>query len=325
MSGDVGAPCSAMCSDGLNGDEPCCLAPVAVPGLSGIVQVALGEEHSCALGSDGLVSCWGSNAHGQLGDGTMQDRATPGPVAGLFGVRQIAAGWEHTCALLEAGHVRCWGAGDEGQLGDGTTEDHSRPVDVALAGVMQIASSWNTTCALIVDGSAACWGYNGAGGGPVGPWWRCTATDVAGDPICEMPVVVPDVQPLASVAAFGAGVRRADGLVVDWGDGPLLAADPAHTLDAFGAVREFAGMFAGGLRCAVRRDDTVECAQYTLQGLGAPSALPSLGRVVHVAVGEAHACALGADDTVSCWGQNGTGQLGTGDEQSRPTPVAVRW
>jgi alpha-tubulin suppressor-like RCC1 family protein len=37
--------------------------------VSGI-GVALGEQHSCAISSQGTVACWGNNANGQLGKGT---------------------------------------------------------------------------------------------------------------------------------------------------------------------------------------------------------------------------------------------------------------
>ncbi|MDW8247211.1 MAG: hypothetical protein RMJ84_11600, partial [Sandaracinaceae bacterium] len=61
--------------------------------------LALGGGHSCAWLSDGSARCWGENEHGQLGDGTMTDRATPVQVMGLRSeVEAIAAGYEHTCA-----------------------------------------------------------------------------------------------------------------------------------------------------------------------------------------------------------------------------------
>lgn len=48
-----------------------------VAGLDGAVGLALGLEHTCAIAADGGVACWGSNARGQLGDGTLVDRLRP--------------------------------------------------------------------------------------------------------------------------------------------------------------------------------------------------------------------------------------------------------
>lgn len=46
-------------------------------------------------------------------------------------------------------------------------------------------------------------------------------------------------------------------------------------------------------------------------------------RVVDVAAGERHACALKDDGSVWCWGHNGSGQLGDGSAADKSTPVLV--
>ncbi len=95
------------------------LRPVAVPGLTNVVSVALGEHHSCTLDQAGRVRCWGANRAGQLGNGTVQASRWPTRVDGLANVVQLAAGTNHTCARLADGSVRCWGYNAQGQVGDG--------------------------------------------------------------------------------------------------------------------------------------------------------------------------------------------------------------
>jgi len=58
--------------------------PVEVSNFTTATSVALGNQHSCVLLTDGKVMCWGGNIDGQLGDGTTTDRTTPVEVSGLI-------------------------------------------------------------------------------------------------------------------------------------------------------------------------------------------------------------------------------------------------
>lgn len=134
-------------------------APLRVKGLAGVVQVSVGQSHTCAVTQDGRVWCWGDNIAGQLGDGTTTQSTVPVLVPPMAEATQVAAGDDHTCALMKDGSVRCWGSNELGQLGDGTTQRRMSPVQVtSLSSATQIAAGQNQTCAVTKEGTVWCWG-----------------------------------------------------------------------------------------------------------------------------------------------------------------------
>lgn len=260
--------------------------PTGVDGLgSGVVAVAIGEYHSCALDDAGGVHCWGDNDDGQLGHGNSTDSSVPVPVSGLdHGVLAIAAGTNHSCALMADGSVQCWGANGLGQLGDGTTDPHDTPVGVTGLGqdAVAITAGHGSTCALTVTGGVECWGngFNGQlGNGTFG--------------YSTQPVPV-------------------DGLT--------------HGVVAIDA--------SGGHVCALLQSGEIWCWGFNAQGqLGngstsngeaSPVEVVGLGQAaVAISAGGHHSCAVLADASVACWGENDYGELGDGSHGQSSVPVPV--
>ncbi len=85
--------------------------------------------------SEGVRSvtyCWGTNANGQVGDGTTARRLTPMPVATQVKFAQIGTRGTHTCGeQRDTGVGYCWGANSSGQLGDATTTQRLQPTKIA--------------------------------------------------------------------------------------------------------------------------------------------------------------------------------------------------
>src|ERR1043165_8003394 len=95
------------CPDGYLCKQDVCIpeepdAPACATGI------AAGAAHTCSIRTDGTVWCWGLNNHGQLGDNTIIDSATPVQVSGVTGAKTLVAGDNHTCAIADGG-VWCWG------------------------------------------------------------------------------------------------------------------------------------------------------------------------------------------------------------------------
>jgi hypothetical protein len=148
-----------------------------VDGLSDAVAVAAGWNHACAIRFDRTLWCWGGNGdgatgYGQLGDGTLQNRASPVQVPGMTDVIGVDAGGWTTCATLEDDSVWCWGYGEQGTLGDGNFTNSSVPLQVpGIDDAGLIALGDFTACVSRADDSVWCWGdtsWGSSTGGPAG-------------------------------------------------------------------------------------------------------------------------------------------------------------
>ncbi len=135
--------------------------PFTVPNIADAVDIELGEGHACALRATGVVTCWGNDQEGQMGDNDMNmlDPLAPVDVTGLPpGVTQVALGRDHSCALA-GGQVYCWGKADFGQLGQNNQTNSDTALLVpGLAGIVQLVAGYNYNCALDGAGDMWCWG-----------------------------------------------------------------------------------------------------------------------------------------------------------------------
>ena len=96
-------------------------------------QLAI-DDSSCGLTSSGRILCWGPNALGQLGDGSLTSSLVPTPIATPLGSAtaptyvQVTFGSQFACGLAVSGAAYCWGINNLGQLGDGTLVNRKSPV-----------------------------------------------------------------------------------------------------------------------------------------------------------------------------------------------------
>jgi alpha-tubulin suppressor-like RCC1 family protein len=105
-----------------------------------MAELGVGIDFSCGRCDDGRVYCWGVNAAGQLGVGSVVTHTVPTRVVGadteFLAATDLAVGQYTACALTEAGQVVCWGANANGQLGVGEsstdTPSSSTPRAVAV-------------------------------------------------------------------------------------------------------------------------------------------------------------------------------------------------
>jgi alpha-tubulin suppressor-like RCC1 family protein len=251
--------------------------PGPVSGLSGVVAIAAGAEHSLALKSDGTVWAWGYNVAGQLGNGTFISSDVPVQVSGLSSVVAIAAGTDHSLALKSDGTVWAWGDNEDGELGNYpfALENSDVPVQVSgLSSVAAIAAGSAFSMALKSDGTVWTWGINSYGNLGNGTFGGTT----------YMP---GQVTGLTGVMAIASGdlhqlALKKDGTVWAWGE------------NEYGEVGN--GTFTNP----------------SAPGIGTPVQVSGLAGVTAISGGDSYSLALKSDGTVWAWGLNDDGQLGNG-------------
>jgi alpha-tubulin suppressor-like RCC1 family protein len=132
--------------------------PALAPADTRVIEIALGAEFTCARTRGQTVHCWGENNHGQLGDGTTVDRASPARVP-LSGVVELGAGSFHACARLTGGTVSCWGMALQGAGATARGESVVHPSTVVgLRGAERLAVGGTSACAFTAEGRVHCWG-----------------------------------------------------------------------------------------------------------------------------------------------------------------------
>jgi alpha-tubulin suppressor-like RCC1 family protein len=140
-----------------------------------------------------------------------------------------------------------------------------------------------SSCALDSSGQAFCWGKNSSG-----QLGNGTTTDAA----APTPVAT-DLRFRAIAAGFGHTCAVAlDGGAYCWGNNQLGQLGTGSVSTAATPVTSPVAV-AGGLRFS------------------------------SITAGSTHSCALGEDGRAYCWGDNASGQLGTGDLVAHPSPTLV--
>jgi alpha-tubulin suppressor-like RCC1 family protein len=275
--------------------------PVAVTGVTGAVAVTGGSAHSLALRGDGSVLAWGSQDHGQIGNGVFDPNyqlpfAPPTVVEGVTGAVAVEATDRTSYAVRADGTVLAWGDGELGQLGNGTRQSVATPVPVSgLSGVMSLSARSSLVVAATADGSVWQWGWDGYTRAPDGS----AAVDVVPRRVAGLP---PTTQ--VAAASTHALALAVDGTVWAWGnnDSGCLGAGttqpqvaPVQAVGLAGIVRvaaESAANYAVGGDGTPYEWCTLSTTPRVNSFVAVPTPVWGIDRVHDIVTGAAHALAV---------------------------------
>lgn len=247
-----------------------------------------GLFHTCGRVPSGAWYCWGTNAGGHLGIGSLSASSpTPRRVSAPSGVtfERLYAGRGHTCGIATNGDVYCWGVNVDGVLGSGAADGPVSVPTLASAtqglGLVELDGGAAHTCGRTNAGAIWCWGS--------ARWCEI------GNGTCPLaPVFTPalaQLPPGVSATALDAG----------WLSNCVLTAASQVYCWGYNA--------------------TGELGIGTTQWMSTPTLVQPPPGVVFSQVerNETQACARSVAGAIYCWGPNQWGQVGAGP--SAPSQV----
>ncbi len=296
-------------------------------------DVAIADSHSCSVGTDGTLWCWGGNSRGQLGDGTNDDRSIPTRVGDDEDWNLVTAATNHSCAIKDDGTLWCWGSATSGRLGIGSTggeQEFPTPQRVGSDNNwQQVQGHSRHTCGLRDDRSLWCWGPNTNGRLGLGH------TETQNIPR----LVAADEEWIdIGIGQSHTCAIRADGTLWCWGMGNFYRLgvgdnEDRHEPTQVGSNNNWETVTGGrNYTCATRTDGSLWCWGHNSEGqLGhddtetreEPARVGISSQWSTISAGDGFTCGLREGNELWCWGNNSVGQLGVGDTISRFRPVQV--
>jgi alpha-tubulin suppressor-like RCC1 family protein len=279
-------------------ESPSPVETSTIGGNKSFVKLSVRVDHTCGLTADGAAVCWGSDAHGQIGNGGgSQDMNSPSVVdTSTVGWKKafvkLAAGIDYACGMTPMGTIYCWGSDAYGGLGNGGTSLDSQsplPVDTSTIignkAFVQLDTGVSHTCAITAEGVVYCWGRDTDGQLGNGGASLDTQSPSPAD-TSTIPGNRVFVQ-LAGGELQTCGLT-ADGVAYCWGS------------DAYGQLGNGNNL-----------DSTQSPSPVNT------STMPGNKTFVQLVAGDYHTCGLAADGLAYCWGHDSNlsnvgGQLGNG-------------
>jgi alpha-tubulin suppressor-like RCC1 family protein len=287
-------------------------------------RISTGYSHTVAIKADGTLWGWGSNASGELGDGTTTLRKTPQLISATTDWVSVSAGSAFTLALRHDGTLWAWGSRANGRLGVTTNSTSSylnQPTQVGTD-TTWVAVSAGEVHALAVrrDGTLWAWGSNFGGELGMGSY-----NVGVGEP--TQVGTGTNWRQVSAGNGYSLAIRQ-NGTLWAWGlnsngQAGISSGMPVWLPSQVGTASDWIAISAGDLHSLGIRsngslwgwglNDAGQLAPVgTFYSFPAPVSLSPALTWASVSAGSFNSFATRADGTLWAWGNDATGNLGVG-------------
>lgn len=274
-------------------------SPDTIANLTGVIDVAAGNEYMLILKNDGTVWAWGGkNTYVALGDNTTNASTSlvqvrgPANVGNLANIVAIEAGSTLSYALTKDGDVYHWGGF--------TSQNVLTPTLIGNAAkppsskIISMAAGYRTLLALTTNKDIWGFGYNSVGQFGDNSTTTRTTTYSLNSAVkgTSCTGTLTDINAIAitpgsqnNLTAFAV---KSDGTVYSWGESDSGALGDGAVVDR---------------KCS--------------------ASVPNLSSIVSVGAGNTSGFVIDSSGNFKAWGYNANSQLGDGSTTNRSTPVSV--
>lgn len=321
-----------------NGNTTAQNAPVQISAGTFWSRISAGGSHTCGILTSGTANCWGRDTSGQVGNNAAFTASLTSPTALSGGGTWLsisASLTDTSCGMRNDYSIQCWGLNTSGQIGDNTVVNKGVPTALSGGGSWSAISTGTlSTCGLRSDGEMRCWGNKNSLPVNFPSLYAFAPMEIAGDYDWKM---------ISSSDLHSCGIQ-ADSTLWCWGTDTngQLGNGAADSTFKYAPVSVSGGGswiyvdVGGRSSCGIKSDNTLWCwgddtnAQLgngaTTGNIHLPAQISGGGSWKTISLSESHACGIKSDDTLWCWGDDTSGQLGNGatsSVQNAPVQIAA--
>ena len=287
-------------------------------------EIEVGGFHTLALDNDNNLWAWGSNDHGQLGDGSTTKKTSPTKIETDITFVQLSSGYNHSAGIDNEGKLWTWGYNIWGSLGDGTRIQKNKPIKIMENKTFKkvIASDYSTVA---IDINDEIWRWGRDYGSNSGQIYTPQKLDFK----IEYSLISGDSHYLfldnqKRLWGFGCNYRGqlGDGTTITRTNPVQIKPETQFTQVSAGMDFSLAIDSKGNL-WSWGKNDYGQLGDGTTAGKTLPEQIKIEAKFTQISAGRNHSIAIDNEGNLWSWGYNNKGQLGNGTTTTKLNPIKI--